>query len=306
MTPLRPVAGYPTRPAIAMLTSPGPPGPGCADLDNPRAPPLMATPPLRAAERFYHEALARLQQLLEPQREALDRAAALCTEAIAADGLVHLFGCGHSRMLCEEMTPRQGCFVGWHTIVELGLTFHNAIVGPNGLRQSLHLEKTPGYAEQILRNFAFGPKDAMIVISTSGIREIIVEMALGAKERGLTVIGLLSREHCDQAKPAHSSGKKLTDIADITLDNGAPVGDSLLALDDCRHKTGPFSTLGGAMVLNMVRVEVARRLAARGIEPVFLPSHQFVGSRTVEEELEVFYAQYARRVAPLYARQGAG
>jgi uncharacterized phosphosugar-binding protein len=259
---------------------------------------------LSVADQYFHEALGRLQRLLESQREALDRAAELCTDAIAANGLVHLFGCGHSRMMCEEMTPRQGCFVGWHTIVELGLTFHNAIVGPNGLRQSLHLEKTPGYAEQILRNFAFGPKDVMIVISTSGIREIIIEMALGARERGLKVIGLLSREHCEEAKPAHSSGKKLTDVVDVVLDNGAPVGDSLLALDGCRHKTGPFSTLGGALVMNMLRCEVARRLVERGVEPVFLPSHQFVGSRTVEEELEYFYAQYARRVAPLYGRQG--
>src|SRR5438876_5027068 len=106
----------------------------------------MAALSLPTAEHFLSQALARLHCLLDSQREALDRAAALCTEAIAREGLVHLFGCGHSRMLCEEMTPRQGCFVGWHTIVELGLTFHNLIVGPNGLRQSLHLEKTPGYA----------------------------------------------------------------------------------------------------------------------------------------------------------------
>lgn len=264
----------------------------------------MAAPPLSAAERYYQEALARLQQLLEPQRAALDQAAALCTEAIARDGLVHLFGCGHSRMMCEEMTPRQGCFVGWHTIVELGLTFHNLIVGPNGLRQSLHLEKTLGYAEQILRNFAFGAHDVLIVVSTSGIREVIIEMAEGAKRRGLKVIALVSRVHCEQARPAHPSGRKLIDVADVVLDNGAPIGDCLLALDGCRHKTGPFSTLGGALVMNMLRCEVAQRLMQRGIEPVFLPSHQFVGSRTVEEELEYFYAQYARRVAPLYARQG--
>jgi len=259
---------------------------------------------LPAADDYFREAMARLERLHDTQRDPLDRAAELCTEAIASDGLVHLFGCGHSRMMCEEMTPRQGCFVGWHTIVELALSFHNLIVGPNGLRQSLHLEKTPGYAEQILRNFAFGPKDVMIVISTSGIREIIIEMALGAKQRGLAVIGLCSREHCEQAKPAHSSGKKLIDVCDVLLDNGAPVGDSLLKLDGCRHKTGPFSTLGGALAMNMLRVEVARRLAARGAEPVFLPSHQFVGDCTVEEELEYFYAQYAKRVAPLYGRQG--
>jgi uncharacterized phosphosugar-binding protein len=266
----------------------------------------MSTPSLPAAERYYHDALARLGQLFEPQRLALDRAAELCTEAIAADGLVHLFGCGHSRMMCEEMTPRQGCFVGWHTIVELALTYHNLIVGPNGLRQSLHLEKTPGYAEQILRNFAFGPRDVLIIVSTSGIREVIVEMAEGAKRRGLAVIGLLSRLHCEQATPAHPSGRKLLDLADVVLDNGAPVGDCLFSLGERRHRTGPFSTLGGALLLNMLRCEVAQRLVDRGIEPVFLPSHQFVGSRTVEEDLEYFYGQYARRVGPLYSRQGGG
>src|SRR5438270_13234215 len=187
--------------------------------------------PLAAAERYYNESLSRLEKLLGPQRAALDRAAALCTEAIAQNGLVHLFGCGHRRMMVAAMPPRQSCFVGWHTIVELGLTFHNLIVGPNGLRQSLHLEKTLGYAEQILRNFAFGPKDVLIVISTSGIREVIIEMAEGAKQRGLGVIALLSKAHCEQAKPAHPSGKKLIDIADVVLDNGAPVGDSLVAME---------------------------------------------------------------------------
>jgi len=263
----------------------------------------MSQPLLPAAEQFYHDALARLNTLLDSQREALDRAASLCTEAIASDGLVHLFGCGHSRMLCEEMTPRQGCFVGWHTIVELALTYHNLIVGPNGLRQSLHLEKTPGYAEQILRNFAFGPKDVMIVLSTSGIREVIVEMADGARRRGLSVIGVVSKAHCEQARPALSSGKKLPDVVDVLLDNGAPVGDTIHTLPT-GQKTGPFSTLGGAMVMNMLRCEVARRLVDRGVEVVFLPSHQFVGSKSVEEQLEYFYAEYARRVGPLYSRQG--
>jgi uncharacterized phosphosugar-binding protein len=264
----------------------------------------MPTAPLAAAERFHREVMTRLAPLLDSQRDALDRAAALCTDAIAADGLVHLFGCGHSRMMCEEMTPRQGCFVGWHTIVELGLTYHNLIVGPNGLRQSLHLEKTLGYAEQILRNFAFGARDVLLVISTSGIREVIVEMAEGARARGLKVIALLSRAHCEQARPAHPSGKKLLELADVVLDNGAPIGDTILPLAGSAGKTGPFSTLGGAMVMNMLRCEVAQRLVDRGIEPVFLPSHQFAGSKSVEEQLEYFYGQYARRMGPLYGRQG--
>src|SRR5260370_7664067 len=137
----------------------------------------MSTVPLAAAERYFHEAMSRLPGVLNEQRAALDRAAALCTQAIASEGLVHVFGCGHSRMMCEEMTPRQGCYVGWHTIVELGLTFHNLIVGANGLRQSLHLEKTLGYADQILRNFAFGPKDVLIVTSPVAILHVFVELS---------------------------------------------------------------------------------------------------------------------------------
>jgi len=260
----------------------------------------MSTPPLPAAERFLEEALGRLRRLLDAQRDALERAAALCTDAIAAGGLVHLFGCGHSRVLCEEMMPRQGSFVGWHSIVELGLTYHNPVVGANGLRQSLHLEKTPGYAEQILRNFAFGPHDVMLLVSTSGIREVIVEMAQGARQRGMRIIALVSREHCAQARPAHPSGQKLTDLADVVLDNGAPAGDSLVALEGSGRKTGPFSTLGGVLVMNLLRCEVARRLVERGIEPVFLPSHQFVGDPAVEADLERFFAHYAQRIAPLY------
>ena len=93
-------------------------------------------------------------------------------------------------------------------------------------------------------------------------------------------------------------------LVSVILDNGAPIGDTLLSLEGSQEKTGPFSTLGGALVMNMLRCEVAQRLLDRGIEPVFLPSHQFVGSRSVEEQLEYFYAQYARRIAPLYARQG--
>src|SRR5450631_3025792 len=119
-----------------------------------------------AAISYFDSTIELVNRIKATQLGAIQKASELFADRIAKGGLVFLFGCGHSRMMCEEMTPRQGCFVGWHTIVELGLTYHNVIVGPNGLRQSLHLEKTLGYAEQILRNFAFGPKDVMIVVST--------------------------------------------------------------------------------------------------------------------------------------------
>jgi uncharacterized phosphosugar-binding protein len=94
-----------------------------------------------------------------------------------------------------------------------------------------------GLAEHILRSFHFGPHDAFIVISTSGIRPVIVEMAMGAQERGLPVIAIVSKAHSEEAKAAHSSGKKLTDCAELVIDNLCPPGDCVLELDGLEWRT---------------------------------------------------------------------
>src|SRR5678810_1132655 len=147
---------------------------------------------MNAAVSYYEKALELLRRVRDQEIDAIDRAAEVCASSIAQGGLVFLFGNGHSRMLCEEMTPRQGCFPGFVALVELALSNHADIVGTNGLRAPLHLEKFEGYAEEILKGFHFGPHDAFIVISTSGIRPVIVEMAVGARRRGMPVIGIVS------------------------------------------------------------------------------------------------------------------
>jgi uncharacterized phosphosugar-binding protein len=205
-------------------------------------------------------------------------------------------------MMCEEMTPRQGCFVGFFALVELALSNHASIVGTNGLRSALHLEKIEGYAEEILKGFHFGPHDAFIVVSTSGIRPVIVEMAMGAKRRGLPVIALVSQQHCAQSTPAHSSGKKLIDVADVVLDNQCPPGDCVVELQGLDWRTGPTSTVTGGMIVNMLRCATAEKLLARGIRPVLLPSHQFVGNTSAAEQLERFYEGYRQSLAHLYSR----
>jgi uncharacterized phosphosugar-binding protein len=254
-----------------------------------------------AALDYFDKTMELLRRLRETQMEAITAAASLCARSIAGGGLVFLFGAGHSRMMCEEMTPRQGCFAGFFALVELALSNHSAIIGSNGLRAPLFLEKCEGYAEQILRGFRFGPHDAFIIISTSGIRPVIVEMALGAKQRGLPVIGIVSRRHSDQSPPTHSSGKKLADVADVVIDNQCPPGDCVVELPGLEWRTGPTSTVTGAMIVNMLRSETAELLLERGVTPVLLPSHQFVGNTSAEEQLERFYEAYRRSLAHLYA-----
>jgi len=253
-----------------------------------------------AAIEYYEKAMGLLKDLRETQAEAIEKASELCADRIGKGGLIFLFGAGHSRMMCEEMTPRQGCFVGFVAYVELALSNHSNIIGANGLRGPLHLEKIPGYAEELLKSWKFGPDDAMIIISTSGIRPLIVEMALGARERGLPVVGITSVKHASEVDSAHASGKKLMDIADIILDNQCPRGDCILELEGLEWATGPVSTITGAMLINMVRCETARILLERGYKPEMLPSHQLVGDVDAEEQLERFYEAYRKSLAHLY------
>lgn len=256
---------------------------------------------MNAAISYFERTRALLDNIKETQLPQIEKAAGICADAIAQGGLVFLFGAGHSRMMCEEMTPRQGCFVGFFALVELALSTHASIVGTNGLRSALHLEKYEGYAEEILKSFQFSPHDVFIVISTSGIRPVIVEMALGAKRRSLPVIAMLSKRHCLEAPAGHSSGKKLIDVADVVLDNQCPPGDCVLELEGLEWRTGPASTVTGAMIINMIRCQVAEDLLTRGIKPVLLPSHQFVGNTSAAEQLERFYEAYRKSLKHLYA-----
>lgn len=249
---------------------------------------------------YFEKTTQLLERLRQTQMPHIEAAADICAECIAQGGLVFLFGAGHSRMMCEEMTPRQGGFVGFFSLVELAVSNHASIVGTNGLRGPLHLEKYEGYAEEILKGFKFGPHDAFILISTSGIRPLIVEMAMGARTRGLPAIAIVSRAHCEQSPPAHSSGKKLIDVADVVIDNQCPPGDCVLELEGMEWRTGPTSTVTGGMLINMLRVEVAERLLQRGVKPEVLPSHQFIGNTNAEEQLDRFYDAYRRSLAHLY------
>src|SRR5215204_3100215 len=113
-----------------------------------------------SAPPFLAEARALLDRLAATQGDALEQASQWCADAIAGNGLVHLFGTGHSRIPLEEMFPRYGSFPGFNPIVELSMTFHTQIVGANGQRQAMAIERTEGLAATILANFRLRASDA--------------------------------------------------------------------------------------------------------------------------------------------------
>lgn len=253
-----------------------------------------------AAFAFIEAAQAIVQKIRETQMDNILRAAAICADSIAQGGLVHLFGTGHSRIPIEEMFPRHGSFPGFHPIVELSMTHHTQVVGANGQRQAMLIEKMPGLGETILRNFIFGAHDSFMIFSNSGVNNVIMDVALGAKARGMPVIGVLSVDHAHHTEARHSSGKRLLEVADVTIDNCTPAGDALVTVAGLDYPVGPGSTVGYAVIVNALKCAVAAELTRRGQPPLVLTSSHFIGSAASAELFERTYDDYRARVAQVY------
>lgn len=249
---------------------------------------------------YLDESVAIIQRIRETQQAPIAEAARMCADTIAAGGLVHLFGTGHSRIPVEEIFPRHGSFPGFHPIVELSLTNHTQVVGANGQRQAMYLEKLEGFGEVILRNFVFGPHDCFMIFSNSGVNGVVVDVALGAKQRGMPVIAVVSQAHCAASGARHSSGQSLPDIADVTIDNCTPPGDALVHVDGLEHPVGPGSTIGYAAVVNALKCLVAAELTRRGQPPLVLTSSVLIGSKASSELFDRTYDEYRARLAKVY------
>lgn len=253
----------------------------------------------------YLSRCRQLVDIVERQEAAIEQAADWFAQTILAGRMVHLFGSGHSRILVEEMWPRYGSFPGFNPIVELSLSFHNLVVGPNGQRQAMFLENVSGLAERILRNFDLSAQDSALVASSSGCNVVPVEMAEQFRQRGIKVVAIISREHSEASASRHPGGKKLQDFADLVLDTGAPVGDAMVKIDGLDTPVAPGSTIGGCLLINSIKAEVAARLVKAGQPPKVLTAGAVVGAERATELFEAAYDEHARRLARLYATLGS-
>lgn len=258
------------------------------------------TDPQAAAAAYFTAAQVIIDRLRETQMPAITQAAAQCARTIAAEGLVHLFGTGHSRIPIEEMFPRHGSFPGFHPIVELSMTHHTQVVGANGQRQAMFIERMEGLGEVILRNFVFHANDCMVLFSNSGVNAVILDVALGAKRRGLPVIAVVSMAHSLASTPRHSSGQRLSDVADITIDNCVPSGDALVEVEGLAYPVGPGSTVAYGFIVNVMKSMIAAELVRLGKPPLVLTSSTLIGGEASADLFERTYDDYRRRVARAY------
>ncbi|MCC7450313.1 MAG: SIS domain-containing protein [Anaerolineae bacterium] len=239
-----------------------------------------------------------LKQIDRTQRVPITQAAQIMADSIAADGLVHLFGAGHSALPVAEAYPKCGNIVGFHPMVELALMNFTNVIGSNGIAQFTFLERAEGYGRAILDSHILKPQDVMLIFSQSGINALALDMALGAHERGLQVVAVTSVSQCSQLPPRHSSGKRLTDVADIVIDNCVPFGDVTIRIDGMDEPMGPASTLASMAIVNTLIVEVARALIKRGERPIVNPTLNAPGGVAgADERMQRAMNEYRRRTA---------
>jgi len=257
----------------------------------------MTAPPGSAAVAWLDAAREILDVLAATQADAIETASGWCADAIAADGLVHLFGTGHSRIPVEEMFPRYGSYPGFNPIVELSMTFHTQVVGANGQRQSMFIERMPGLAEQILDNFTFGPKDVMIVFSAGGTSAVPVEMARGARARGLRVVAVTSVRATRTSDVDPAVGSRLVDEADLVIDLCTPEADALVPLAGTDTPVGPGSTIAAVAIANSIKSRTAQLLDERGAMPPVITRASVVGTDRSRALFDAAYREHARRIA---------
>lgn len=230
--------------------------------------------------RAYLKDLAGRIAALADAGDALDRAAEAVARAVEADGLVYVFGTGHSHMLAEEAHYRAGGLAATVPVLASAAMLHEGAVA------STRFERMAGVAENILSRYPIGAKDVVIVASNSGVNAAPVEAARVAREKGAVVIAITSDAY---SRAAANGRPRLAEIAHVVLDNGAPPGDAVLAVGGDGLKAGPVSTAVGAALLNAVMAEAAARLEAKGVAPPLYRSANMPNASANNERLVARY-----------------
>jgi uncharacterized phosphosugar-binding protein len=249
----------------------------------------------------YMAAVRKALDAIEADHVGILQAAEVFARTIARGRLVHVFGTGHSRICVEEIFPRYGSFAGFHPIVELSMTYHNAVVGANGQRQAMFLENVQGFGPVLWRNFITSPDDCLWAISTSGCNAVTIDVALEAQRLGMFVVALTSLAHAKASVSKHESGQKLHEVADLVLDQHAPAGDAAVWIEGLETPVAPLSTVTGCTVANLLKAEVARHLTELGAPPSVLTAACHVGVHRAAELFEQTYDDYRRRISVLWS-----
>lgn len=247
-------------------------------------------------DRYFASLAERLDSVRRTQVEAIDRAAEACAQSIAKDKLAFTFGTGHGALPALESFPRTGTIVGFRPIVESTMISFHHVWGDMGARQYRFIHAVEGYGKAILRSHQLDPEDTMILFSHSGVNAVILDIALGAKDLGMKVVGVTSLPHSTASPSRHSSGKRLFEVADIVIDTGVPLADASLRIDGLEAPVGANSTSITIAIAHAIVSATAEKLIQRGIEPFVMVNPNTAGKASANEKNDRNYDELWRRL----------
>lgn len=239
---------------------------------------------------MYRTYLNTIESLLEgivnTQQEALEAAAAMLRDTLLDDGLIYLFGCGHSHIMAEEGFYRAGGLGAVYPMLQSDIMLHEGAV------KSSSLERKADLAGEIILRYPMTKRDTLIVFSNSGVNGLPVEMARLATEMGVKTIGVCSGVYREDAS-RHPMGLHLCDAVNLSIDTGAPHGDASYPVGDKGAAMGPVSTIACCFILNSLLARAAEMAIAEGGDPAIYVSGNIAGGREMNESV---IARYRHRV----------
>ncbi|NMD70056.1 SIS domain-containing protein [Bacillus sp. DNRA2] len=229
---------------------------------------------------LYFQKLQELLSIVEKEeKEKINKAAAAVSSCIQQNGIIHIFGCGHSHMLAEELFYRAGGLVPINPILIEDLMLHKGAV------RSSQLEKTNRFAETFLENVSLNKNDIVIVVSTSGRNPVPIDVVEFARSNGAYTIAITSSAYGANVSSRHENGKFLYQAADMYIDTHIIVGDALMTHDNLNVSFGPGSTVVGTAIVNGIMVEAVKLMVKNQFDPPIFKSGNTDGAEEHNREL---------------------
>lgn len=250
-----------------------------------------------AGELYVAAVMDLLERRKESEREALATAAETCADAIAAGGLVHLFGVGHSALPVLELFPRYGSFIGMNPIVDPRLLWTGVGV-PGGVPGMRYLEDAEGYAAVVLRSVPINPGDVFIIFS-HGLRGTVTREALSyASSRGCRTIAVSSSIASGRSIGHPQLGAAVRQEPDLVIDTGVPGNDTLVTVNGARGGFGAGSSVIATVIGLALVSATGEQLVARGFP---LQQSRRTGAGLNEQDWG-FYEAYEKSIREAWAK----